>query len=917
MPRGITADDLRLATRRFSGHAVDAEPHVDPQPPERKPAREHRHLLQSTWFLIGVLVVLLGVGALVSRIWVRHAMREALPQIDGTLRVDGLSAPVSVKRDVHGVPHIRAASMGDLVFAQGFVTAQDRLWQMDTLRRHAAGRMAEVLGTSMIEHDLTQRTLRLSAAADAGIAAMPADELHILEVYARGVNASIAQQQAHLPIEFRLLHYAPAPWTPRDSLLVDLSMFQELTNTFPIKVGREAIASKLPAQMVDDLYPVGSWRDHPPTVPATDLTRPAQEAPDVPLDNSQVRLRTPAKDDRSAALVASLDALRSSLSLGAPACTDGCRAGSNEWAISGERTASGLPLLANDMHLNLSLPDIWYEADLEAPEQKPSAADEANEAVTHGRTNRRRRAAEHAAKNAAEPRETAQTNFGGAFHVAGVSLPGVPMILVGHNAHIAWGFTNLGADVQDLTIEELRGSGAQQQFHAADGSWQLVQHHPETIVVRGGQDLKIDVRTTRHGNMETPIISGLLNGEKRALSLRWTAYDPVNLQLPFDIDSAHNWQEATDSFAHYGGASLNLVYADVQGHIGYHAIGSIPVRGSMDHPTPLAGVPMKPDAAQEWVGYIPYDKLPQILDPPGGVLATANARITPDDYPYPVTLDWVSPYRNERIWKVLLAGHGFTAADMLKLQNDVHSQLDLVFAQRIAYAFDQQHATAKVNDPQLTQAANILRHWDGRVTVQSSASPIVTAVRNTLWPMLLEPRLGPAWKLYSWGERSYAEEQILTHEPAYWLPKRYANWNEFLVATLARALKDVHAPSDLSTWHNGQAHPIDLEHPVLSGSPLFHWMLGVPVGTGPQATSGDTTTVKQIGHNFGPSERLTVDLSDPDLTTLNLPGGESGSLVSPWYLDQFQAWLAGTTFAFPFTPEATHVTHTLKLEPKS
>ncbi|HEX7157417.1 MAG TPA: penicillin acylase family protein, partial [Edaphobacter sp.] len=803
-------------------------------------------------------------------------------------------------RDAHGVPHIHANSLDDLIFAQGFVTAGDRLFQMDILRRHAAGELAEVLGTSLLPHDRTQRILQIRAAADRAVAALPSSELHYLEVYARGVNASIDLQRSHLPLEFRVLRYEPKLWVARDSILVGLAMFEDLTNAFPVKLSREAIAAHLSPELVADLYPVGSWRDHPPAQPLVDLTQPQPNIPNVPLDESQTKLKIPdtklgapsrrassswmGSQDVKVPSASSNDLLALQKSLRDPLC-DSCFSGSNNWVVSGTRTASGKPLLSNDMHLSHNIPGVWYQADLDAPSES------------------------------------------GEFRVAGVSLPGLPFIVVGHNAHVAWGFTNLGADVQDVYIEQLRGSGQSAQFLASDGSWQPVYHQTEVIHIRGSHDVALDVTGTRHGSAVTPIISPLLPSEKRALSLRWTVYDPDTLNAPMlAINSANDWASFTAAFSTFGGPGQNVVYADDQGHIGYHAVGYIPVRGNPAQPSPLSPVPVAAsDTSHEWAGNIPFDQLPQAFDPPSGVLATANARVTPDNYPFPITLDWAAPYRNERIWKVLLSRDHLAPADMLKLETDTYSDLDRELAERLAYAID--HSGTK--DRRLRQAADLLRKFDGNVTADTPAVPIVIAARNALWSLILAPKLGPAtasspmrggaeplWQLYSWGEKVYAGEQIIMHTPNRWLPPNYSNWDALLTAAVERGLA-ADAPADLTHWSQGKAHPVDIEHPIFSRSPLLHAIIGMHTGTGVQPQSGDTSTVKQVDRTFGPSERFTADFSDFDQSTLNLVLGESGNPASPWFMDQWSAWYNGTTFPMPFSPEAVHLaaTHTLTLTP--
>ncbi len=772
---------------------------------------------------------------------------------------------------------------------------------MDLLRRHAAGELAQILGPGLIEHDRIQRTLQLRASADRAVSAIPKDQLHYLEVYARGVNASIALQREHLPLEFRVLRYDPAQWTARDSLLVGLVMFQDLTNNFPTKLSREAISARLPPELLDDLYPVGSWRDHPPEQPIVDLTAP-QELPNIPLDESQSRLRRPALPTASPA-----DILALAHALGSTAC-DSCTAGSNNWAVSGSRTATGKPFLSNDMHLSLSVPNIWYQTDLAAP-----------------------------------------APFG-SFHVAGASLPGIPFVIVGHNDHIAWGFTNLGADVQDVYIEHLRGSGPSAEFQSADGAWHSVLHQTELIHVRDKPDVNLDVTSTMHSGVPTPIISPLLSTEKRSLSLRWTIYDPSTLSAPLlSIAAASDWPSFLTAFSQFGGPSQNVVYADDQGHIGYHAVGAIPIRGnplaaaqpaqpasapaptqeapSAPHGSPLSPIPVDAVTGHyDWTGYIPFLQLPQSFDPPNGILATANSRVTPDASPYTLTLNWAAPYRNERIWKVLLNRDHLTAADMLTLQTDVYSDLDHNIAQRLAYSID--HST--VTDKRLHQAADLLRNWNGQVDANSPAPPIVNAAREALWQLLLEPHLGsephsntqgqtlPLWKLYAWGEKSYAAEQIIVHSPDRWLPPGFTNWNELLTAAVSRGLTDAHAPNDLSKWQHGQAYPIDIEHPIFSRSAFLRALIHLPIGTGVKPQSGDTSTVKQVGRSFGPSERFTADLSDLDRSTFNLVLGESGNPASPWFMDQWPAWYNGTTFPMPFTTAAVNAAtrHTLTLEPQ-
>ncbi|HZL24989.1 MAG TPA: penicillin acylase family protein, partial [Acidobacteriaceae bacterium] len=343
--------------------------------------------------------------------------------------------------------------------------------------------------------------------------------------------------------------------------------------------------------------------------------------------------------------------------------------------------------------------------------------------------------------------------------------------------------------------------------------------------------------------------------------------------------------------------------------------------------SPIPAVPVDAlDPNAQWSGYIPYTALPAVTNPSAGFLATANARISPDDYPYAIALNWAAPYRVERITHILADSTGLTPADMLRIEMDVHSELDLDLAQRFAYALD--HTTDKShNTARLHEAADILRAWNGDVSVDAAAPAIVAATRAELWPMLLVPqitahdRAGAAQKnttpegiahLYNWAEQGFVLEQLVLHQPARWLPSGTANWNDLLATAVDRGLTTAHAPANLRTWSYSKTHPIELDHPLLS-NPFLARLLGITPGSGPRVVPGDGSTIKATGRSFGPSERFTADLANPAATTSNITTGESGNAVSPWYLDQLPHWLAGTTLPLPLHNVA--VAHTLTLQP--
>jgi penicillin amidase len=791
--------------------------------------------------LVISLLLVASIGIAGSVAWLKDAMREQLPVLDGQLQLPGLSAPVVVRRDVHGVPHIQAATIADLLEAQGFVVAQDRLWQMDMARRFAAGELAELLGPSVVEHDKVQRVLQIRPAAEHLTATMPEDQKRLFEAFARGVNAFIASHQDRLPAEFRLLGYKPRPWQPVDSWLVALNMVSRLDTLYPWKLEREKVQAKLPPNLVAELYPTSTWRDHPPTQSIPDLTAPQQNVPEAPQDESQSTLED-------------LLRLKAVLKLGSDGC-DSCKPGSNEWAVSGARTASGQPMLSNDMHLEHSIPDIWHEEDLQA----------------------------------------------GSFHVAGVTTPGIPFIVEGHNEHISWGFTTLNGDVQDVYVEK---TNAQGEYWTING-WRQPEHDQEHIHVRFGNDVLVDVERTEHG----PVITPLLPHETRMLALKWVLYASDLHGLPLQgMDAASNWTEFRQATSEWWGPTQNVAYADDQGHIGYQAVGLFPIRPGGLSAVPVVETGTPADSEHEWQGYVPFALLPTVLDPESGIVATANARIAPDDYSYPLALNWDAPYRNERIWKWLSSHAKLTPADMLTLQTDTFSEVDRELAQRFAYAIDR----STVADAKLRQAADLLRTWNGVITTDSVAAQIVDATRRSLWPLILEPKLGTDWQLYDWQSKNFVQEEMVEKAPPEWLPAQYKSWDDLIASAVKKGMVDDHAPASLRDWTYGSQHVLEVKHPLYGMMPFFKW-----TSTGQHQLAGDETTVDHVRGLLGASQRLTVDWSHVDGSTENIVMGESGDPLSANYLDQFPSWYSGKTFAMPFTEGAVTAStrHTLRLVP--
>jgi penicillin G amidase len=808
--------------------------------------RSRRSLVLRILFWLVVTAVLLTLAALG---YAYHAARAALPQLDGTLSVQGLRAPVTVTRDSHGVPTIQARNYEDLFFAQGYVTAQDRLWQMDVIRRAGSGELSEVLGPDTLAFDREQRILGLRAAARKSLNMSDARNRSYFEAYAQGVNAYINSHQSNLPIEFRILRYSPKPWMPEDSVVIANQMVKDLNyHYFLDALSREKILAKLGPELTADLYVNRSWHDRPPTVMREELGETATQAGDQDDED----------DDQDASPDNSVTKAGPVHWAEIPLVN-----GSNDWVVSGAHTVTGKPLLSNDMHLGHQMPSLWYEAHLRS----------------------------------------------GEFDVAGVTLPGMPYVVVGHNQRVAWGFTNVGPTVTDVYIENFNAQG---EYQTPSG-WVQPEHRMELIHVKDQPDVNVDVRITRHG----PIITELVPGETRPLALRWTLYE--GLRIPFfDVNAARNWDEFTKAFSQLDAPGQNVVYADVDGNIGYHATGKVPIRAAGgDGSLPVSGA----DNAHEWISYIPFDKLPTVYNPPSGIIATANGRITPDNYPNSISMEWEAPWRTARIYHVLESGRRFSPADMLALQTDIHSEPDQFAAERFVYAID--HSTKASS--RVKQAADLMRSWDGLMQAGSAAPTITeTSIRKLMY-LLLQPKLGggsaqaesPAsgvsWETYSWEMRSVWLETILLHGPKRWLPNNYASYDELLTAAVDAAVNDPETPKDLASWHWGKFNAVQIQHPILGRIPILkHWS-----GPGIKEQSGSGYTVKAVTRHHGPSERFTANLADLDQSTLNIVTGEGGNFLSPYYMDQWKYWYEGTTFTLPFSEKAVQAvkTHELTLQP--
>jgi penicillin amidase len=756
-----------------------------------------------------------------------------LPATTGAIHLPGLKAPVQVERDTTGVPHLSAQSLDDLYLAQGYVTAQDRLWQMDLLRRVARGEIAEIAGARALPLDVDSRTLGMRVAADAAVDNLPEDQRRWIAAYTRGVNAFISTHSASLPVEFKLIRLAPRPWTESDSLVIGLHMFRNLTTTWKDELLKTSLLQRVGLQRTNDLLPTRTDHDEPPGEPLPTTARDKQVASPAMLGPTLF----------GALLSGSLDPWSpdptSSSEEGTP--------GSNNWVVGPSHTASGRAMLANDPHLEFSVPGIWYALQLSAP----------------------------------------------GMNVAGVSLPGLPAVIIGHNDKIAWGMTNLGADVQDLYLEAFDPDNPHR--YLVDGEWKDAQVRHETIHVRGQRDQEMDVTITRHGPL-------MLNQPGERYALRWVATEPGVWKFPFSkINAAADWEQFTAALREYPGPSQNFVYADSAGNIGYYGAGLIPIRPKGDGSFPLRG----DETANDWKGYIPFEQLPHVYNPPRGFIATANARVVPDNYPYPVATRWESPDRVDRInallEKHIADKHLITPDDFRRIQMDIYAGHHRMIAQATAAA-----AAVTLKDrpnPRLAQAADALRKWDGMATADSYATTLAHFTREELKQRLLQPVLGDIYPRYDWHMQTVFLENVLAHRPANWLPSRDADYDQLLTDCLSAAManleKRFRSPK-MEEWRWGKIMEITFIHPIGNSLPGLRRLFNL----GPFEQAGTAYTVKQTTHTLGPSMRMVVDFGDLEKTTLTLTTGESGHPLSSHYRDEFPKWKSGEGVPFSFKASA-------------
>ena len=766
-------------------------------------------------------------------------LRLSLPQTSGVIELAGLGAEVEVLRDPHGIPHIFAKSEADAQFALGFVHAQDRLWQLEMNRRIGSGRLAEVLGSTALDTDRFLRTLGIRRTAEANLRHLDADSRRLLGAYAAGVNAFLATKPV-LPPEFWILRVTPEPWSEVDSAAWTKMMAWDLGGNWRNELLRLQLASRLPTSAIQEFLP-----PYPGDAPAA--------LPDLREFYGELE-KPPAQ--------LSLD----------PAATQG--GASNSWVVSGARSASGKPLLANDPHLGLTAPGVWYFAHLHAP----------------------------------------------GLDAIGATLPGVPGIIIGRNQHIAWAATNTGPDVQDLYLEKLDGAGG---YIGPEGPRVFVMLR-ETIKVKGADDEPLTVRISRHGPVISDVMRSALEATPRghALALAWTALaeDDRSLAGLFKLERATDWKSFVEATRDLQAPQQNMSYADVAGNIGFIAPGRIPVRKPENRLQGLAPAPGW-DARYDWAGFIAFDELPRSFNPAAGKIITANQKIVPPRYPHFITSEWQAPYRARRIDELLEAVQRHDRASFARMQADIVSPAARELLPRML--------AIAPSSPEIGAVLKRLAAWDGTMSADRAEPLIFAAWWREFTRALYADELGPAFRA-AWSERAVFVSHVLKDQ-MHWCDdvrtQRVESCDELLSASLEKALADLRRRygADPARWIWGTAHEARQRHRPFSRNAWLRGYFDITVPSG-----GDSYTLnvgrmdfaddaEPYANRHAASLRAIYDLADPEASVFIHPGGQSGNPLSADYRSFAALWARGEYV--PMITERARIeaagAHRLILRPKS
>ncbi len=781
-----------------------------------------RNLLGKILKVLGVLILLVVIVAAGGGYFV---VRRSFPTINGTIKAVGLQSQVEVYRDNWGIPHIYASNPHDLFFAQGYVHAQDRFWQMEFWRRIGSGRLAEILGESALENDRFIRTIGWHRAAAQELEQLDPEEQAMLEAYAEGVNAYLSTHRGRLGLEFTILgltgvKFDPEPWTPLNTLTWAKVMAWDLSGNMSGELLRAHIAARLGTPTVGALVP--PYPDDYPVIVPHPLTGATLEA----LPEAAVEFHPLGTGDD---------------------------VGSNNWVISGSRSGTGMPLLANDPHLGIQMPSIWYEIGLHCEPVGPDCP----------------------------------------YNVVGASFASAPGVIIGHNDHIAWGVTNLGPDVQDLFIERVNPENPNQYEY--QGEWLDMEIVREEIRVAGEEEpVVMNARLTRHG----PIINDVVGGTEeewalgwQPLALSWTALQPGTLmQSVILLDQASNWEEFGEALSYWDVPSQNFVYADVEGNIGYQAPGRIPIRASGNGSMPAAGW----TGEYEWVDYIPFDELPRAFNPPEGYIVTANNAVVGPDYPYFISMDWDPGYRARRIVELIEADPSLSLEDL----QAIHGDSSPIYAQDVLPYL----LALSSDEPRLAEALNLLRAWDGRAMRDSAGAALFEAFRLHLIDLTFGDELGEQLLRQARGTAGVALVSLLADDVSPWFDDvttpQVETRDGILMKALEEAVEELTETlgGNMARWRWDDLHTATFENQSLGQCGIG--LVEAIFNRGPVPVDGSIATVNNTGYSpsdpYGvvivPSYRQIVDVGDFTRSVSMHTTGQSGHPYHRHYGDMIDSW---------------------------
>ncbi len=757
------------------------------------------------WLL--ATIVFLAVVAIALFIGFTWFMNKSKPVIEGELAVNVLEQDVSVTRDDKGVPHIFAQTDADLYRAQGYVQAQDRLFQMDLTRRQASGRLSEIIGEATINSDKHFRTFSLRDAAEKSLSAYDPESKQVLEWFAEGVNAFIAEakEKNTLSYEFALLGYEPEDWSVEDSLTIGKYMAYDLGGNWNALAFRHWALQNFGEDKAKELF-----MKYPEN--ASSIIEANKENPVAVAGQFQA------------------DLLPNEFN------------GSNNWVVSGEKTASGTPILADDPHLGLSTPSIWYQMHLNSPEQ----------------------------------------------NVSGVIFAGIPGIILGHNDDIAWGVTNVGPDVQDLYIEIPNPDNPTQYRY--DDKWEQAEVRDESIKVKDGDTVDFEVVVTRHG----PIMTNLAFKDTKPtaqFAMQWTALQPTaELSAILGFNKAKSWNEFEKALEDFKAPAQNFVFASKDGTIAYKANGQIPIRKQGDGQLPVPG----DSSDYGWEGFIPWDELPTIINPKEGFIATANNEVIGEEYPYHITNFWAQPYRFERIKEVLAANDSITVEDMMRLQMDQQNLYAREFLPNLLASIK-----SKDHDGKYAEIIKLLEEWDMIDAKESGAPLVFHTLMVKLQEVLFKDQMPEdMYKLMS-GKFNITDQLLRSAyagDKSIWMEEQGGvDTTVYKAFELTVAQLEDQFGQNVSKWQWGDFHQLTFDHTLGSASPILAAYFNakkVPIG-GSKVTvqAADNDAAGNVDH--GASWRFVVDAGDLSSAYHIVGPGQSGHVKSNWYQDQVIDWANG------------------------